>query len=97
MEKEEITLIAMIGLALIAGLVIGHMNGYQQGIDYQKAQPVSMTVEALTWQPGTSPIVPVVMSSYTGNYARPGTISMETNNTFIRENKINLWVVTVNP
>jgi len=99
MKRIDIITVVLV-LAFIAvsiGSVISYQQGYEQGIQYQKAQPVSVTVQALTWELGDRPIEPVTVSSQTDNMARPGTISMDTDSPFIRENDVRLWVVTINP
>jgi hypothetical protein len=45
MAKSETTLVIMLGIALIAGLFIGHMSGYEQGITYQKEHLVNLSLE----------------------------------------------------
>jgi len=99
MLKNDIIVIVLV-IAFIAvsiGSVISYQQGYEQGIQYQKEQPVSVTVQSLTWHQGDNPIIPFVVSSRTGDYARPGTISMQTDSQFVKENNITLWMVTINP
>jgi len=91
MLKNDIIVIVLV-IAFIAvsiGSVISYQQGYEQGIQYQRAQPVNITVESYA---GTT-----MITTSNEQVSRMATLGLSTTNDFVRSNNITAWDIRYAP